>query len=146
MSSEKIKKVGFTCSSFDLFHAGHVEMLRDAKSQCDYLIVGLQTDPTIDRPEKNKPIQSVSERYIQVRACCYVDEVIPYTTEDELLELMKLVNPNVRILGDEYRHKNFTGKDFCLDNDVQIYYNKRMHKYSSSELRNRISENNETKR
>lgn len=133
-----MKKIGFTCSAFDLLHAGHIEMLRDAKSQCDYLIVGLQTDPTIDRPKKNKPIQSVSERYVQIEGCRYVDRIIPYTTEEELLELIKLVNPHIRIIGEEYRRQDFTGKDFCLDNGIEIYYNKRLHNYSSSELRYRI--------
>lgn len=127
-------KIGFTCSSFDLFHAGHVLMLEEAKSQCDYLIVGLQTDPTIDRPEKNKPIQAVYERYAQLKGCKYVDEIIPYSTENDLLNLLTTVHYDIRILGEEYRHKTFTGKHL----DKQYYYNNRPHTYSSTELRKRI--------
>ena len=132
---------GFTCSSFDLLHAGHVDMLRNARAQCDWLVVGLQTDPTIDRPEKNKPIQNVSERYIQLEAIKYVDEIIPYATEAELLNLIKMVNPDIRIIGEEYREKEFTGKDFCENNGVFMYYNTRMHDYSTSDLRRRVVEN-----
>lgn len=127
-------KIGITCSCFDLFHAGHVLMLEEAKQHCDYLIVALQTDPTIDRPEKNKPIQSVYERYAQLKGCKYVDEIIPYSTEEDLLNLLTTVNYDVRILGEEYRHKSFTGKHL----DKEFYYNKRPHTYSSSELRKRI--------
>ena len=132
---------GFTCSSFDLLHAGHVDMLRNARAQCDWLVVGLQTDPTIDRPEKNKPVQNVSERYIQLEAIKYVDEIIPYATEAELLNLIKMVNPDIRIIGEEYREKEFTGKDFCENNGVFMYYNTRMHDYSTSDLRRRVVEN-----
>lgn len=142
MSSTNLKKIGFTCSSFDLFHAGHVKMLEEAKTVCDYLIVGLQTDPSIDRPEKNKPIQSVTERYIQVDACRWVDEIIPYETEDDLMDLIQLLDFDVRIIGEEYREKDFTGLDYCLDNCVQIYYNKRHHRFASSELRKRLGLNN----
>ena len=124
---------GFTCSTFDLLHAGHIEMLRDAKAQCDYLTVGLQTDPTIDRPEKNKPIQSVHERYIQLDGCKFVDRIIPYTTEEDLFNLILLINPDIRIVGDEYRGRPFTGKDLA-----PIYYNVRRHPYSSSQLRKDI--------
>lgn len=127
-------KRGFTCSCFDLFHAGHVLMLKEAKSQCDYLIVGLQTDPTIDRPEKMKPIQSVFERYTQLVACKYVDEVIVYDTEADLLNAIKASNIDVRIIGEEYKEKDFTGRHL----DMEYYYNKRTHDYSSTELKKRI--------
>ena len=132
---------GFTCSAFDLLHAGHIEMLKDARNQCDYLIVGLQTDPTIDRPEKNKPVQNVSERYIQLDALAYVDEIIPYATESELLDLIAIVNPQVRILGEEYKDKDFTGRDFCEKEGIELYYNNRKHSYSTSNLRRRVINN-----
>jgi len=132
---------GFTCSAFDLLHAGHIEMLKDARNQCDYLIVGLQTDPTIDRPEKNKPVQSVSERYIQLDALACVDEIIPYATESELLDLIAIVNPQVRILGEEYKDKDFTGRDFCEKEGIELYYNNRKHSYSTSNLRRRVINN-----
>jgi glycerol-3-phosphate cytidylyltransferase len=132
---------GFTCSAFDLLHAGHIEMLKDARDQCDYLIVGLQTDPTIDRPEKNQPVQNVSERYIQLDALSCVDEIIPYATEAELLNLIKMIDPYVRILGEEYKDKDFTGRDFCENEGVNLYYNKRKHDYSTSDLRRRVVEN-----
>ena len=129
-------KVGITASCFDLFHAGHVLMLQEAKDHCDYLIVALQTDPTIDRPEKNKPIQSVYERFVQVSACHYVDEIIPYSTEEDLLNLLsaQMTRIDVRIIGEEYKDKDFTGKYL----DMEIYYNKRRHNYSSTDLRKRI--------
>lgn len=127
-------KVGFTCSCFDLFHAGHVMMLKEAKQQCDYLIVGLQTDPTIDRPEKNKPIQSVFERFVQLDACRYVDEVVVYATEKELIDLLLSYPIDVRILGDEYQDKPFTGKDI----DMEFYFNTRRHSFSTTELRQRV--------
>ena len=127
-------KVGFTCSCFDLFHAGHVLMLKEAKAQCDYLIVGLQTDPTIDRPEKMKPIQSVYERFVQVTACKYVDEVLIYETEKDLLNLIKSNQIDVRIVGEEYTDKDFTGRHL----DIELYFNKRTHDYSSTELKKRI--------
>ena len=126
-------KVGFTCSTFDLFHAGHVSMLEEAKKQCDHLIVGIQTDPTIDRPEKNKPIQSLIERQIQVRGCKFVDETIVYETEADLILLLQTLPIDVRILGSEYKDKQYTGKGI-----VTAYYNKREHSFSSSELRSRL--------
>ena len=126
-------KVGFTCSTFDLFHAGHVAMLEEAKKQCDHLIVGIQTDPTIDRPEKNKPIQSLIERQLQVRACKFVDETIVYETEADLIILLQTLPIDVRILGVEYKNKDYTGKGI-----VNAYYNKRSHSFSSSELRQRM--------
>ncbi len=130
-----MKKVGFTCSCFDLFHAGHIMMLKEAKSICDYLIVGLQTDPTIDRPEKNKPIQSVFERYVQLEACKYVDEIVVYATEKDLLDILHSYPINVRVVGDEYKNKEFTGKDLS---HIQIYYNSRKHSFSTTELRKRV--------
>ena len=129
-------KIGFTCSCFDLFHAGHVMMLKEAKSQCDYLIVGLQTDPTIDRPYKNKPIQSVLERYIQVEACKYVDQIIPYATEKDLMDILQSYPIDVRILGEEYCDKPFTGEDL----DIALYFNKRRHSFSTTELRKRVKD------
>ena len=129
------KSVGFTCSCFDLLHAGHVLMLEDSKKQCDYLIVGLQSDPTIDRPEiKNKPIQSLQERQIQLEAIKYIDEIIVYNTEKDLYELLKKLNPDIRILGSDYENQNFTGDDL----NIKIYYHKRDHEYSSSNLRKNI--------
>ncbi len=132
-------KVGFTCSTFDLFHAGHLLMLEEARKQCDYLIVGLQTDPTIDRPtEKNKPVQSVFERFVQLKACKYVDEVIPYATEKELVDILLSYPINVRILGDEYAEKEFTGKYECISKQIEFYFNRREHSFSTTELRNRV--------
>ena len=129
-------KIGFTCSTFDLFHAGHLLMLEEAKKQCDYLIVGLQTDPTIDRPtEKNKPVQSVFERFVQVKACRYVDEVIPYATEKDLVDILLSYPINVRILGEEYMHKDFTGMDI---GHIELYFNTRRHNFSTTELRQRV--------
>ena len=135
MNKNKIKTIGFTCSCFDLLHAGHILMLKDAKKQCDHLIVGLQTDPTIDRPKiKNKPIQSFSERKIQLEAVKYIDEIITYDTEEELYLLLKKINPDVRILGTDYKNKKFTGDDL----NIKIYYHKRNHNYSTTNLRNLI--------
>jgi len=128
------KTIGFTCSCFDLFHAGHVMMLKEAKQQCDYLIVGLQTDPTIDRPEKNKPVQSVFERFAQVQACKYVDEIIPYATEKELLDILTSHPIDVRIIGEEYRDKQYTGHNLSMN----VYYNSRKHSFSTTELRQRV--------
>ena len=126
--------IGFTCSCFDLLHAGHILMLKDAKEQCDYLIVGLQTDPTLDRPEKNKPIQSLEERKIQLEAVKYVDEILKYNTEKELFEILRMLRPDVRILGSDYEGKYFTGTEL----NIPIYYHKRNHNYSSSNLRQKI--------
>lgn len=132
-------KVGFTCSTFDLLHAGHVQMLRNAKDQCDYLIVGLQTDPTIDRPDtKNKPVQTLVERYTQLRAVSYVDEIIPYETEADLEDILSLYNLDIQILGDEYRDKDFTGKDIGRKRGIEYYFNERSHRFSSSDLRKRV--------
>ena len=127
--------IGFTCSCFDLLHAGHILMLKDAKEQCDYLIVGLQTDPTLDRPEKNKPIQSFEERKIQLEAVKYVDEIRIYSTEAELRDMLCQIWPDVRILGSDYITKDdFTGCAY----DIPIYYHERNHDYSSSDLRQKI--------
>jgi glycerol-3-phosphate cytidylyltransferase len=131
--------VGFTCSTFDLFHAGHIMMLKEAKTQCDHLIVGLQTDPTIDRPtEKNKPIQSVFERYEQLKACKYIDEILVYETEADLINILLSYPINVRILGQEYAEKDFTGRWECDDRGIEFYFNKREHNFSTSELRQRV--------
>ena len=127
-------KTGFTCSTFDLFHAGHIIMLEEAKKQCDYLIVGLQTDPTIDRPYKNKPVQTVFERYIQLKACRYVDEIVVYATEKELLDILLSYPIDVRILGEEYLNDKFTGYEL----DIECYYNTRKHSFSTTELRQRV--------
>lgn len=129
-------RIGFTCSSFDLLHAGHVQMLREAKEQCEYLIVGLQMDPALDRPkEKNQPIQTIVERYSQLKAVSYVDEIIPYSTEQDLEDILELYTINVRILGEEYRDKEFTGKDICRKRDIELFFNKRDHRFSTSKLR-----------
>jgi glycerol-3-phosphate cytidylyltransferase len=128
------KRVGFTCSTFDLFHAGHILMLEEAKRQCDYLIVGLQTDPTIDRPQKNKPVQSVFERFCQVRGCKFVDEIVVYETEADLMNLLQSYPIDVRILGEEYEGKDFTGHLVPME----FYFNRRRHTFSSSGLRQRV--------
>ena len=130
-----VSTVGFTCSCFDLLHAGHILMLQDAKRQCDELIIGLQTDPTIDRPDtKNKPIQSLEERMIQLEAIKYVDEVFTYDTEEELYKKLLDINPDVRILGSDYIGKSFTGDDL----DIKIHYHERNHNYSTTNLRKKI--------
>lgn len=126
--------VGFTCSCFDLFHAGHIMMLKEAKEQCDYLIVGLQTDPTIDRPQKNKPVQSVFERFVQLEACKYVDEIIVYATEKDLLDILQSYKIDIRIIGEEYRNKKFTGDEL----PISLHFNKRRHSFSTTELRARV--------
>lgn len=133
-------KIGFNCSSFDLFHAGHVTMLKMEKQLCDYLIVALQVDPTIDRPgSKNKPVQSVYERYVQLQGCKYVDEILVYETEYDLLQLLQTQTIHIRFLSDEYLNRDFTGKQWCIDNDIELYYHVRKHKYSTSELRARTA-------
>lgn len=132
-------KVGITFSAFDLLHAGHIKMLEEAKRQCDYLICGLQTDPTIDRPEKNKPAQTVVERYIQLKGCKFVDEIVPYATEQDLEDILRAFKIDVRIVGEEYRDKDFTGRAFCEEKGIALYFNKRNHRFSSSGLRNEIA-------
>ena len=133
-------KIGFTCSCFDLLHAGHVAMLEEAKNNCEHLIVGLQIDPSLERDGKSKPIQSIVERQIQLRACKYVDEIIVYKTEKDLKTILKTLPINIRFIGEEYTIENFTGKKLCKEKRIRIYYNKRKHKFSSSELRERIKD------
>ena len=137
---DKGLKIGITFSTFDLFHAGHVAMLAEAKNHCDYLIAGLQTDPTIDRPDtKNRPVQSIVERQIQLAACRYVDEVVVYQTEQDLVDLLLILPLDVRILGVEYENKDFTGKKECLDRRIELVFNGRDHSFSSSSLRRRVA-------
>ena len=131
-------KIGFTCSAFDLLHAGHVQMLRDAKEQCDYLICGLQIDPSLDRLTKNSPIQTIVERYTQLKAVRYVDEIIPYITEKDLEDVLSMYHIDVRILGMEYKDRDFTGKDICKERGITFYFNKRDHRFSSTDLRDRL--------
>jgi glycerol-3-phosphate cytidylyltransferase len=133
-------KIGFTASSFDLLHGGHTLMLEEARSVCDYLIVGLQTDPTINRPSKNRPVQTVVERYLQLRACKYVDEIIPYTTEQDLEDILSGMHINIRILGVEYKDMDFTGRDICKKRGIEIHFNTRDHRFSSSDLRRRVTD------
>ena len=133
-------KIGFTCSTFDLLHAGHVAMLREAKEQCDYLIVGLQSAPTIDRPkEKNKPVQTMFERYLQLKALRYVDEVIPYQTEQDCEDILSTLNIDVRIIGEEYKTKPFTGSSICKKRGIKVYFNKREHRFSTTDLSHRVN-------
>lgn len=132
-------KIGFTASTFDLLHAGHIAMLREAKSVCDYLICGLQIDPTYDRIDKNKPVQTIVERHTQLAAVSYVDEIVPYHSEADLIDILQMYPINVRIVGDEYKLKDFTGKEKCRQLGIDIYYNKRNHRFSSSGLRERVS-------
>ena len=135
------KKIGITFSTFDLLHAGHIAMLSEARNHCDYLICGLQTDPTIDRPDtKNKPIQSIVERQIQLSACRYVDEVVVYQTEQDLRDLLLILPVDVRILGIEYADKDFSGREECIDRNIEIVYNGRDHSFSSSSLRKRVAD------
>lgn len=139
LSYKDCGKIGFTCSTFDLLHAGHVAMLEEATHHCDYLIVGLQNDPTLDRPEKNAPIQSIVERQIQLAAIKYVDEVVIYNTEQDLEDLLLTLPIDVRILGDEYKTKDFTGKDIAKARGCKIIYNGRDHSFSSTSLRKRVT-------
>jgi glycerol-3-phosphate cytidylyltransferase len=134
------KKIGITFSTFDMLHAGHIAMLSEAKNHCDYLICGLQTDPTIDRPEtKNRPIQSIVERQIQLAACRYVDEVVVYQTEQDLVDLLLILPVDVRVLGVEYQHKNFSGYEECGMRGIELVFNGRDHSFSSSSLRKRVA-------
>jgi len=137
---DKGLKIGITFSTFDMLHAGHVAMLAEAKNHCDYLIAGLQTDPTIDRPDtKNRPVQSIVERQIQLAACRYVDEVVVYQTEQDLVDLLLILPLDVRILGVEYSNKDFTGKKECWDRNIELVFNGRDHSFSSSSLRRRVA-------
>ena len=134
-------KVGITFSAFDLLHAGHIGMLREARANCDYLIVGLQTDPTIDRPDtKNKPVQTLVERYAQLNALKFIDEIVPYETEQDLLDILELFQIDVRFLGEEYKEDEFSGKDICRKRGIQLHFNKRDHRFSTSDLRKRVAE------
>lgn len=133
------QRIGITFSTFDMLHAGHIAMLAEAKNHCDYLIAGLQTDPTIDRPDtKNRPVQSIVERQIQLAACRYVDEVVVYSTEQDLCDLLLILPLDVRVLGVEYEGQHFSGKDECYQRDIEIVYNGRAHSFSSSSLRKRV--------
>lgn len=133
------KRIGITFSTFDMLHAGHIAMLSEAKNHCDYLICGLQTDPTIDRPDtKNRPVQSIVERQIQLAACRYVDEVVVYSTEEDLCDLLLILPIDVRILGVEYEGKSFSGREECAQRDIEIVFNGRDHSFSSSSLRKRV--------
>ena len=131
----RMGKIGFTCGAFDLLHAGHIVMLKEAKENCDYLIVGLQTDPSIDRQEKNQPVQSVFERYVQLRGVKYVDEIIPYDTEQSLLDLLEATQIHLRFVGEDYIDRDFTGKGLH-----EIWYTSRQHSFSSTNLRNKVKE------
>ena len=138
MDYNNVGKIGFTCSTWDLLHAGHIVMLAEAKKHCDYLIVGLQTDPSIDRPDsKDSPIQSIVERQIQIAAVKYVDDIVVYSTEHDLEDLLKTLPINVRILGDEYKNKDFTGKVICANRGIKLFFNPRDHSFSSTELKQR---------
>ena len=138
--------IGITFSTFDLLHAGHIAMLAESKNHCDYLIAALQTDPTIDRPDtKNKPVQSIVERQIQLSATRYVDELVVYQTEKDLEDILLTLPIDVRILGIEYKDKDFTGKDICLKRGIEIVYNGRDHSFSSSNLRKRVVESERNK-
>jgi glycerol-3-phosphate cytidylyltransferase len=139
-------KIGITCSTFDLFHAGHVIMLEEAKRQCDYLIAAIQVDPTLDRTSKNRPVQSIIERQIQVSSCKHVNEIIVYSTEKELEDIFMALPIDVRILGEEYKDVEFTGKEICEKRKIEIYFNKRDHFFSSSDLRLRVFEAEAKKR
>ena len=134
-------KIGITFSTFDLLHAGHIAMLAEAKNHCDYLICGIQTDPTIDRPDsKNPPVQSIVERQIQVSAVRYVDETVVYQTEKDLEDILLTLPIDVRILGVEYEQKDFTGRDICYDRAIELVFNQRDHSFSSSNLRKRVAQ------
>jgi glycerol-3-phosphate cytidylyltransferase len=136
-------KTGFTCSTFDLLHAGHILMLNESRRHCDTLIVGLQIDPTIDRPDtKNKPVQSILERQIQLEAVEYVDSIFIYETEKDLMDLLTILNIDIRFIGEEYKDKDFTGKQYCIDNGIEIFYNSRKHRFSTTELRKRAGLSN----
>jgi glycerol-3-phosphate cytidylyltransferase len=130
--------IGLTASTFDLLHAGHVLMLREAKSQCDYLICALQVDPSIDRPEKNAPVQTLVERYAQLSAVKYVDEILCYQTEKDLEDILELYPINIKIMGKEYKDKDFTGREICKRRGISLYFNSRDHRFSSSDLRSRV--------
>ena len=133
-------KLGITASTFDLLHSGHIMMLREAKDQCDWLICALQLDPSVDRAEKNKPVQTIVERFIQLQAVKYVDEIVVYETEQDLEDILEMYDLDVRILGDEYKDKDFTGREICKRRDIRLHFNKRDHRFSTSGLRKRVTE------
>ena len=137
---EHTKTVGITFSTFDLLHAGHIAMLREAKGKCDYLICGLQVDPSLDRPEKNAPVQTLVERYVQLAGVKYVDEIVCYQSEADVVDILEMFNIDVKIMGEEYREKEFTGKNVCKRKGINLYFNKRDHRFSSSDLRKRVVE------
>ena len=146
VTMEKNKKIiGITASTFDLLHAGHISMLREAKEQCDYLICALQLDPSVDRDEKNPPVQSLVERWTQLQAVKYVDEIVPYQFEPDLEDILKMFSIDKRIIGAEYKNKAFTGSSTCAERGIEIYYNKRDHRFSTTDLRTRVH-NEEVKR
>lgn len=135
---KQTKRVGFTCGTFDLLHPGHVMMLEESKGHCDFLIVGLLSDPTISRPKiKNKPIQSMWERFVQLQSISVVDRIIPFDTEDDIINILQMIRPHIRFVGEEYKNVDFTGRQLCADLDIDLFYNRRSHKYSSTELRSR---------
>lgn len=140
-----VMSTGITASTFDLLHAGHIMMLREAKSQCDHLICAIQVDPSVDREEKNSPVQTLVERYTQLAAVRYVDEIIPYQSEDDLIDILKMYDIDVRIIGDEYKDKTFTGRATCASQGIEVYFNKRDHRFSTSDLRKRVTEENARK-
>ena len=127
------KRIGFTCSTIDLLHAGHISMLAESKSRCDFLVVGLLCDPTHDRPKKHKPIQSMFERWVQLSGISYIDMIIPFSSEQDIIDMVLLIKPDIRIVGEEYKDKEHTGKGLC-----PIFYNSRKHSFSSTELRERV--------
>jgi len=137
--------IGLTASTFDLLHAGHCAMLREAKDHCDYLICALQVDPSIDRAEKNAPVQTLVERWLQLQSVKYVDEIIPYQTEEDLKDILQMFDLDLRIIGQEYKSMKFTGRDICSQRNIEIYYNKRDHRFSTSDLRKRVFETEKTK-
>lgn len=140
MGTTKESVIGFTASTFDLLHAGHIAMLREAKEVCNHLVCAIQVDPSVDRPEKNAPVQTLVERWVQLEAVKYVDEIIPYQTETDLEDILQLFNFDVRIIGEEYKHGKFTGRATCAARGIDIYFNKRDHRFSSSDLRKRVKE------
>ena len=135
---EQAKTVGITFSTFDLLHAGHIAMLREAKTVCDYLICGIQVNPALDRADKNTPVQSLVERWTQLQGVKYIDEIIPYETEKDVEDILTLFHIDVRIIGNEYKHGRFTGRATCAARGIEIYFNKRDHRFSSSDLRQRV--------
>jgi glycerol-3-phosphate cytidylyltransferase len=139
------RTVGLTASTFDLLHAGHCSMLREAKEHCDYLICALQVDPSADRKDKNSPVQTLVERWMQLQSVKYVDEIIPYQTEEDLKDILQMFDLDLRIIGQEYKSMKFTGRDICSQRNIEIYYNKRDHRFSTSDLRKRVYETEKTK-